>query len=66
MTVRSIDQIDTSHLDLIFSSVESETAREIETRFAPEIPVISTSSAFRYEDDVPILILGINDEQLLF
>ena len=28
-----------------------------------DVPVISTSSAYRYEDDVPILIPGINDEQ---
>lgn len=63
MTVRSIDEIDTSQLDLIFSSVESEAAKDIETKFAPHVPVISTSSAYRYEDDVPILIPGINDEQ---
>ena len=30
---------------------------------AAKLPVVSTSSAFRYEDDVPILIPGINDEQ---
>ena len=38
-------------------------ARDIETKFAKDLPVISTSSAYRYEDDVPILIPGINDEQ---
>lgn len=63
MTVKSINEVDTSQLDLIFSSIESEAARDIETKFAPEIPVISTSSAYRYEDDVPILIPGVNDEQ---
>ena len=30
---------------------------------AADLPVISTSSAYRYEEDVPILIPGINDEQ---
>lgn len=64
MTVRSIDDLDTSQLDLIFSAVESVAARDIETRMAAELPVISTSSAYRYEEDVPILIPGINDEQM--
>ena len=63
MTVRSIDEIDVSQLDLVFSAVESEAARDIETKMAADLPVISTSSAYRYEDDVPILIPGINDEQ---
>jgi len=63
MTVKSIDELDTSQLDLVFSAVESVAARDIETKMAAEIPVISTSSAYRYEDDVPILIPGINDEQ---
>jgi aspartate-semialdehyde dehydrogenase len=63
MTVVSVDNLKVDDLDLIFSSIESEAAREIEARFAKDIPVISTSSAFRYEDDVPILITGINDEQ---
>jgi aspartate-semialdehyde dehydrogenase len=44
--------------------VESEAARDIETKMAADLPVISTSSAYRYEDDVPILIPGINDEQM--
>jgi len=47
----------------VFSAVESVAARDIETKMAAEVPVISTSSAYRYEDDVPILIPGINDEQ---
>ena len=64
MTVRSIDELDTSQLDLIFSAVESVAARDIETKMAAELPVISTSSAYRYENDVPILIPGINDEQI--
>ena len=63
MTVKNIDQIDVSQLDLVFSAVESVAAREIEAKFAADLPVISTSSAFRYEEDVPILIPGINDEQ---
>jgi len=63
MTVKKIDDLDVSQLDLVFSAVESVAARDIETKMAADLPVISTSSAYRYEDDVPILIPGINDEQ---
>jgi len=63
MTVKKIDEINIAELDLVFSAVESNAARDIETKFAKDVPVISTSSAYRYEDDVPILIPGINDEQ---
>lgn len=62
MTVESVDDIKPENLDLIFTSIESEAAREIESRFAKDIPVISTSAAYRYEADVPILIPGINDD----
>ncbi len=63
MQVRRIDELDVSQLDLVFSAVESGPARDIETRMAADVPVISTSSAYRYEEDVPILIPGINDDQ---
>ena len=63
MTVRRIDELDVPQLDLVFSAVESQAARDIETQMAAHVPVVSTSSAYRYEDDVPILIPGINDEQ---
>ena len=63
MTVKKVDELDTSQLDLVFSAVESKAAIDIETKMAAELPVVSTSSAYRYEDDVPILIPGINDEQ---
>jgi len=63
MTVKKIDEINVAELDFVFSAVESNAARDIETKFAKDLPVISTSSAYRYEDDVPILIPGINDEQ---
>lgn len=62
MTVRRVDDVDVDELDLVFSAVESGPAREIETKFARDLPVISTSSAYRYDEDVPILIPGINDE----
>ncbi len=63
MTIKNIEEVNVSELDLVFSAVESVAARDIETKFAKHIPVISTSSAYRYEEDVPILIPGVNDEQ---
>ena len=63
MEVRRVSELDAGSLDLVFSAVESEAARSIETKMAELLPVISTSSAYRYEDDVPILIPGVNDEQ---
>jgi len=63
MSVLTVVEINVAELDLIFSAVESQAARDIETKFAKDLPVISTSSAYRYEEDVPILIPGVNDEQ---
>jgi aspartate-semialdehyde dehydrogenase len=47
-------------VDLVFSAVESDVARELEPRWAAARPVVSTASAFRYEEDVPLLIPGVN------
>ncbi len=64
MEVKTVDGLDVSQLDLVFSAVESEAAKSIESKMAADVPVVSTSSAYRYEEDVPILIPGINDEQI--
>ena len=53
--------------DLIFSSLPGEMAREAEDAFARAgYPVISNSSAFRMEEDVPLLIPEINPVHLSF
>ncbi|GBD26861.1 Aspartate-semialdehyde dehydrogenase 2 [bacterium HR30] len=49
-------------IDVVFSCVESDVARVLEPEFARTTPVISNASAFRYEDDVPILVPGVNLE----
>lgn len=54
--------LDTGAVDLVFSAVESDAARVLEPRYAERVPVVSTASAFRYEDDVPILVPGVNLE----
>lgn len=51
--------------DLVFSSLPGEMARATEGAFAAAgYPVISNSSAFRMDADVPLLIPEINHEHL--
>ncbi len=51
--------------DLVFSSLPSTVARDTEEAFARAgYPVISNSSAYRMDDDVPLLIPEINHEHL--
>ncbi len=64
MPVIDAEQLDLRGLDLVFSAVESDAARKLEERYAPQVPVVSTSSAFRYEDDVPIIVPGVNHEHV--
>lgn len=60
MMVADARELDAREVDLVFSAVDSEPARELEPVYARTTPVISTASAFRYEDDVPIIIPGVN------
>lgn len=51
--------------DLVFSSLPSSVARETEESFARAgYPVISNSSAFRMDEDVPLLMAEINSDHL--
>ncbi len=51
--------------ELVFSSLPSNVARETEEAFARAgYPVISNSSAYRMDEDVPLLIPEINAEHL--
>ena len=62
--VSEVEDIDSQKFDLIFTALESDDAQIIEPKFAKSVPVISTAAAFRYENDVPILIPGVNDEHV--
>jgi aspartate-semialdehyde dehydrogenase len=53
-------EMSTDGLDLVFSAVESDAAKMLEPKFAASVPVISTASAYRYENDVPIIIPAVN------
>jgi aspartate-semialdehyde dehydrogenase len=51
--------------DLVFSSLPGEMAREVEGDFARAgFPIISNSSAYRMDEDVPLLIPEVNHEHL--
>lgn len=60
LQVQNAAQLDVAGIDIVFSAVESGPARELEPKFAQTAAVISTASAFRYEDDVPIMVPGVN------
>ena len=62
LPVEDAAELDAGRFDVIFSAVESDAARTLEPRYARSTPVISTASAFRYEDDVPVLLPGVNDD----
>jgi aspartate-semialdehyde dehydrogenase len=62
MTVRAATDWNLDEVDVVFTALESDAARELEPLYAREVPVISTASAFRYEEDVPILIPAVNTE----
>src|SRR5262244_967487 len=60
MKVVDAAQLDAKDFEIAFSAVEADVARELEPKLARQIPVISTASAFRYEEDVPLLIPPVN------
>jgi aspartate-semialdehyde dehydrogenase len=64
MTIQAARELKVSDFDVVFSAVESEVAQEFEPLFAKSLPVISAASAFRYENDVPLVIPSINAEHI--
>jgi len=62
LIVQDAEKLDLSEVDVVFTAVDSEPARRLEPIYAKTTPVISTASAFRYEDDVPLLLPGVNYE----
>ncbi|MEM4390099.1 MAG: aspartate-semialdehyde dehydrogenase [Candidatus Micrarchaeia archaeon] len=62
MVVEDAAKMSTRGLDIVFTAVESDTAKVLEPQYAKDVPVVSTASAFRYEPDVPIFIPAVNME----
>lgn len=60
--VQDARKLDASVLDVVFTAIDSGPSKELEPLYAKTTPVISTASAFRYEDDVPVIIPGVNSE----
>lgn len=64
MKVDDATKLNLTDIDVIFSAVESHVAQELEPKYAKKKPVVSTASAFRYEEDVPILVPSVNSEHV--
>ena len=62
ITVQNTDDLDLDSVDIVFSAIPSKHARKIEGKIAKKVPVISTASAYRYEEDVPIFLPIVNGE----
>lgn len=62
LQVQDAEKLNAADYDVIFTGVESDSALLLEPHFAKTTPVISTASAFRNEEDVPLLIPGINSD----
>ena len=60
ITVEDATELDLEDVDIVFTAIESNAARELEPYYAEKVPVFSTASAFRYDEDVPIFIPGVN------
>ncbi len=60
LLVEDASECDFGDVDIVFTALESDAAKELEPRYASTKPVISTASAFRYETDVPLIIPGVN------
>ncbi|MGE5529655.1 MAG: aspartate-semialdehyde dehydrogenase [Patescibacteria group bacterium] len=60
LVVEDAAELNPGSVQLVFSAVEAEAARELEPLYAREVPVVSTASAFRSEPDTPILVGGVN------
>lgn len=62
LPVQHAEELELQGIDVVFSAVESDAARVLEPLYARRAAVVSTASAFRYENDVPILVPGVNLE----
>ncbi len=60
MKVVAGDALNGADYDVVFSAVEADVARELEPKLARTSAVISAASAFRYDDDVPLIIPPVN------
>ncbi|MCC7492449.1 MAG: aspartate-semialdehyde dehydrogenase [Fimbriimonadaceae bacterium] len=62
MTVIEAAKLDAHEVDVVFTALESDAAAELEPLYAQHVPVMSTASAFRMAEDVPVLVPGVNPQ----
>jgi len=60
LMVEDAAQMNSDGIDLVFTAVESDAAKQLEPRFAEKVPVVSTASAYRYEPDTPVFLPAVN------
>lgn len=67
LPVENAASFDPSGLGAVFTAVDGAIARELEERLARQVPVVSTTSAFRMDADVPLILPPVNaDHAALF
>jgi len=64
MQVEDAMRFDARSVDLVFTATESDAARQLEPLYAKTTPVVSAASAFRYFDDTPIFVPGVNNSHV--
>ncbi len=64
MRLVSSEELLKHDIDLIFTALDTEVAKQLEPMYAEQKPVFSTASAFRYEADVPLVIPSVNPHHL--
>jgi len=62
MVIQDSAKFDPGSVDVIFTAVESDVAKELEPLYAKVTPVVSAASLFRMEPDSPLLIPGVNSD----
>jgi len=65
LTVQDLSTFDPSGIDIALFSAGGDVSREYAPRFAEKgVVVIDNSSAFRQEDDIPLVVSEVNPEAL--
>jgi aspartate-semialdehyde dehydrogenase len=64
LRLQDVERLDPRAFGAIFSMLPSAPARAIEARCAQHVPVFSTASAWRMDEHTPLLLAGVNAEQI--
>ncbi|HEU17053.1 MAG TPA: aspartate-semialdehyde dehydrogenase [Nitrososphaeria archaeon] len=51
-------------VDVVFSSLPTEAAYQLDTKYAARFPTVSDASSYRMEPDVPLLIPEVNPDHI--